>query len=125
MLGNKKYTFSIYLEGTNIADRPKEVEADKSHLVCRIRLIEDQNKEPEASLEVIDEENLPVEIYIGTKESKQLISFLKGRIIPDTRQNLKELLKKYGIAADDWIGRLGITNGRAYDDNYYIEVGQE
>lgn len=120
----KKYRFSIYQgKQVDITSAPgtTSTNPDTAHLVCRITLKSDSGHE-EASLEVIDEENLPIEIAIGTRKSKQLILFLKTRTIPENRQNLEHLLAPYGIAINDWIGKLRLIKGRANDDNYFIET---
>lgn len=104
-----KYAFRVYLE-------------DKE--VCRIYLNETLfNKQ--GKLEVIDKDNIPPELKIGTGETEQLISFLKGRTLPSNRMFLDRHLKKHGIVTGSWITMLILNRGMVYEDNYHIEVEQE
>ncbi len=118
----KQYIFSIYQgEQLDLESNAVSTNPDTAHLVCRIILKKDQDNE-EASLEVIDEENLPIEIAIGVRTSKQLIYFLKNRAIPENRLHIERILAPYGIEPNDWIGKLGLTKGRTYDDDYFIKI---
>lgn len=125
----KKYTFWIYKEYSRtpaVAENTEvNTEVPEPKLVCKIYLTENQNKECKATLEVVDEDNLPVDFPIVGRTSEQLVWYLKDRAIPENRNRLEELLAPYGIAVDDWIGRLGLTKGRACDDDYCIIIEKE
>lgn len=101
-----EYTFKIYLEETE---------------VCRIHYKETPFN-GEAKLEVFDEDKLPIEIAIGTRESSPLLYFLKDRVLPSNRMFLDKYVKDYGISTDDWIGKMKLNKGRVYEDEYWIEV---
>ena len=103
-------TFKIYLEDLE---------------VCRINLAETYF-DKEATLEVFDKESLPIELGLQVKKetcnTKNLIGFLKGRVLPYNRMFLGEDLAPYGIGANDWLAKLKLNKGRACEDEYWIEV---
>lgn len=103
------YNFRVYLD---------------SKEVCRIHLTETLF-DKQGVLEVIDRDNMPPELKIGTGETEQLISFLKGRVLPSNRMFLDKHLSKHGIVTGSWISMLILNRGMVYEDNYHIEVEQE
>lgn len=106
------YKFVVYL-GNEDATEGKEV--------CTIHLIESLDS-TEAYLEIKDEQNIPIELTIGLRDTEQLLLFLKDRILPSNRMFLRERMMEARLDPNDWIGRLRLNKGMVYGDDYYIEV---
>lgn len=87
--------------------------------VCRIHYTETLTDE-KATLEVLNEALLPIDIKIGTKSTNALLVFLKDRILPSNRMFLAEELQRRGISPDDWITMIQLNKGMTYTDKYYI-----
>lgn len=49
-------------------------------------------------------------------------NWLKDRVIPENRQNIKELLERYGLYEYDWRVLIKLNHGRSVTDYYSVEV---
>lgn len=94
---------------------------DTNEEVCRIKYIETLISE-EATIEILNESILPIDIKIGDKSTQALLIFLKDRILPSNRMFLAEEQARLGISPEDWITMIKLNQGKTYTDKFYIKT---
>lgn len=100
-----RYKFHIYNEHNNE--------------VCTIDYQRETGTE-RAKVDIKDQEDLPVDIWIGDKSTEALLIFLKSRVLPPSRMFLDEELKPLKIDPNDWLSKIQLNQGRTYDDECYV-----
>ena len=95
-------------------------EKDES-VVARVTVIEAFYNE-KATMEVIDEEHLPIDLKISDRSSESILICMKDRVLPSNRMFLAEDLKRIGIQPGDWKSMILLNKGRTYQDNYRVEL---
>lgn len=95
-------------------------EKDES-VVARVIVVDTFYNE-KATMEVIDEEHLPIDLKISNRSSEAILICMKDRVLPSNRMFLAEDLKQIGIQPGDWKSMILLNKGRTYQDNYRVEL---
>lgn len=54
-------------------------------------------------------------------ESQYILNFLRDRVIPENRDNIKELLLQNGLYEYDWRELIKLNHGKTVDDEFSVE----
>ena len=107
MIG-RKYIYSII-------DEQDEIE------VARV-FVEETPYIEKATLEVIREDKLPLDIKISNRTSDAILYCMKDRVLPANRMFIQKDLKDLGIQLGDWKSMILLNKGRTCQDNYRVEL---
>ncbi|GHU74086.1 hypothetical protein FACS1894188_01290 [Clostridia bacterium] len=70
----------------------------------------------------------PISLF-GVKKERELThehieNWLKSRVVPPNRDNIKEILEIVGLAYYDYFELLKVNNGQITDDDFSLEIRQ-
>lgn len=54
-------------------------------------------------------------------DSECILNFLKDRVIPENRDNIKQLLEDAGLYEYDWHELIKLNHGKTVDDEFSVE----
>ena len=73
--------------------------------------------------------NYPIDLFGYNRDwesdTETCIDWLKNRVIPQTRQNLRQCLDAHNIACYDYDIMMKLNKGRCTDDNFEVEIVEE
>lgn len=67
----------------------------------------------------------PIQFKLYKTKEEALMAFLEDRLVPETRQNIREILHEMGLLYYDPIGIIRYNHGLQVDDTFWIEFKGE